>query len=71
MTNETNTTATKEAKVGVQFMKTMGDYLTRQQGDPNFDPRTEIYDLYDDMVTLYFSCVASSIQSRINPHDKS
>ena len=69
MTNATNTTATKEAKVGVQFMSIMGDYLTRQQGDPNFDPSTEIYGLYDDLVTLYLSCASASIESRINPQD--
>jgi hypothetical protein len=38
-----------------EFMNIMGDYLSRQQDDPNFDPRTQIYDLYDDLVNLYES----------------
>lgn len=41
------------ATVGVQFMQIMDDYQARQQDDPNFDPRTEIYDLYDDLCHLY------------------
>ena len=48
-----------------EFMSIMGDYLARQQGDPNFDPQTEIYDLYDDLVALYLSFAAESISSRI------
>jgi len=38
-----------------EFMNIMGDYLARQQDDPNFDPRTALYDLYDDLVYLYES----------------
>ena len=38
-----------------EFMDIMQDYLARQQDDPNFDPRTQIYDLYDDLVNLYES----------------
>tara|TARA_R100001460_G_scaffold44095_1_gene80656 strand:+ start:244 stop:435 length:192 start_codon:yes stop_codon:yes gene_type:complete len=39
--------------VGVQFVEIMDDYQARQQDDPNFDPRTAIYDLYDDLVFIY------------------
>ena len=39
--------------VGVQFMEIMNDYQERQQDDPNFDPRTQLYDLYDDLVFIY------------------
>jgi hypothetical protein len=48
-----------------EFMNIMGDYLARQEDDPNFDPRTEIYDLYADLVALYLSFAAASIASRI------
>lgn len=36
-----------------KFMGIMRDYQERQNDDPNFDPRTEIYDLYDDLVHIY------------------
>lgn len=49
MTNATITAAT----VGVQFMDIMDDYQARQQDDPNFDPRTRLYDLYDELVFIY------------------
>ena len=39
--------------VGVQFVEIMDDYQARQQDDPNFDQRTAIYDLYDDLVFIY------------------
>jgi len=39
--------------VGVQFMEIMDDYQARQQDDPNFDPRTQLYDLYDELVFIY------------------
>ena len=39
--------------VGVQFMEIMNDYQERQQDDPNFDPRTQLYDLYDDLVFIH------------------
>ena len=39
--------------VGVQFMEIMDDYQERQQDDPNFDPRTRLYDLYDELVFIY------------------
>ena len=41
------------ATVGVQFMQIMDDYQERQQDDPNFDPRTQLYDLYDELVFIY------------------
>jgi len=41
------------ATVGVQFMDIMDDYQARQNDDPNFDPRTALYDLYDDLVFIY------------------
>ena len=37
----------------VKFMGIMRDYMERQNDDPNFDPRTQIYDLYDDLCHLY------------------
>ena len=49
MTNATITAAT----VGVQFMEIMDDYQARQQDDPNFDPSTRLYDLYDELVFIY------------------
>ena len=39
--------------VGVQFVEIMDDYQARQQDDPNFDPRTQLYDLYDELVFIY------------------
>jgi hypothetical protein len=42
-----------KALVGEDFMSIMEDYEERQQDDPNFDPRTQLYDLYDDLVQLY------------------
>ena len=44
-----------------EFMDIMGGYLIRQQDDPTFDPSKEIYDLYDDLVSLYFSFVTASM----------
>ena len=41
------------AMLGVQFMEIMDDYQARQQDDPNFDPRTRLYDLYDELVYIY------------------
>ena len=41
------------AYVGKQFMDIMDDYMARQEDDPNFDPRTQLYDLYDDLVFIY------------------
>ena len=41
------------ATLGVQFMEIMDDYQARQQDDPNFDPRTRLYDLYDELVYIY------------------
>jgi len=49
MTNATITAA----NVGVQFMEIMDDYQARKQDDPNFDPRTRLYDLYDELVFIY------------------
>lgn len=52
----TDTATTIEmAACGNEFMRIMQDYQERQNDDPNFDPRTEIYDLYDNMVHLYES----------------
>jgi len=34
-------------------MAIMRDYQERQQDGPNFDPRTQLYDLYDDLVFIY------------------
>ena len=47
-----NMTATM-ASVGKIFMDIMDDYQERQQDDPNFDPRTRLYDLYDELVFIY------------------
>ena len=41
------------ACVGKQFMDIMDDYMERQDDDPNFDPRTQLYDLYDELVFIY------------------
>ena len=49
MTNATITAAT----VGVQFMEIMDDYQARQEYDPNFDPSTRLYDLYDELLFIY------------------
>ena len=49
MTNATITAA----NVGVQFVEIMDDYMARQENDPNFDPRTRLYDLYDELVFIY------------------
>ena len=49
MPNATITAAT----VGVQFMGIMDDYMARQENDPNFDPSTRLYDLYDELVFIY------------------
>ena len=49
MSNATITAAT----VGVQFMDIMDDYMECQQDNPNFDPRQELHDLYDDLVFIY------------------
>lgn len=35
-----------------EFMNIMQDYQDRQRDDSNFDPRTAIYDLYDDLCQL-------------------
>lgn len=35
-----------------EFMNIMQDYQDRQRDDLNFDPRTEIYDLYDALCQL-------------------
>ena len=40
-------------RVGKQFMEIMEDYQERQEDDPNFDPRTQLYDLYDELVFIY------------------
>ena len=49
MTNAKISTLT----VGIQFMEIMDDYQARQQDDPNFDPSTRLYDLYDELVFIY------------------
>ena len=41
------------ATLGVQFMEIMDDYQARQQDDPNFDPSTRLYDLYDELMYIY------------------
>jgi hypothetical protein len=41
------------AALGGQFMEIMQDYQERQEDDPNFDPRTRLYDLYDELVFIY------------------
>ena len=41
------------AAIGGQFMDIMDDYMERQNDDPNFDPRTRLYDLYDELVFIY------------------
>ena len=43
------------AAAGSQFKDVMEDYQERQKDDPNFDPRTQIYDLYADLVDIYVS----------------
>ena len=52
---ETSTMQTiiDNAAIGGQFMDIMQDYMARQDDDPNFDPRTALYDLYDDLVYIY------------------
>jgi hypothetical protein len=44
---------------GGQFLDIMQNYMERQNDDPNFDPRTELYDLYDDLVSVYESTIES------------
>lgn len=41
------------AACGGQFLDIMQDYQERQEDDPNFDPRTRLYDLYDELVFIY------------------
>ena len=41
------------AACGGQFLEIMEDYQERQEDDPNFDPRTRLYDLYDELVFIY------------------
>ena len=43
----------KTTQLAISFMAIMRDYQERQQDDPNFDPRTQLYDLYDDLVFIY------------------
>ena len=38
---------------GTQFMDIMQDYMARHEDDPNFDPSTRLYDLYDELVFIY------------------
>ena len=49
MTNATITAA----NIGMQFMEIMQDYQERQNDDPNFDPRTQLFDLYEDLCFIY------------------
>ena len=39
--------------LGREFTDIMDDYMARQNDDPNFDPRTQLYDLYEDLVFIY------------------
>jgi hypothetical protein len=48
-----NTIINTTTRVGKQFMEIMEDYEERQNDDPNFDPRTQLYDLYDELVFIY------------------
>ena len=41
------------AQVGKQFMEVMQEYQQRQEDDPNFDPSTRLYDIYDEMTFIY------------------
>ena len=41
------------AACGGQFLDIMKDYQQRQEDDPNFDPSTRLYDLYDELVFIY------------------
>lgn len=41
------------AACGGQFLDIMQDYQQRQEDDPNFDPSTRLYDLYDELVFIY------------------
>lgn len=43
----------------IKFMGIMRDYQECQDDDPNFDPRTAIYDLYDDLVNIYDQALKS------------
>lgn len=53
--SSTLTWVVEMAVAGRQFMDIMDDYQARQKDDPNFDPRTQIYDLYADLVDIYES----------------
>jgi len=35
------------------FMGVMRDFLVRQESDPNFDPRTEWFDMYEALMEVY------------------
>lgn len=48
MSKETATTIEMSA-CGNEFMRIFQDYQRRQNDDPNFDPRTALYDLYADL----------------------
>tara|TARA_R100000388_G_C7195722_1_gene135826 strand:+ start:661 stop:819 length:159 start_codon:yes stop_codon:yes gene_type:complete len=43
----------KTTQIALSFMTIMEDYEERQQDDPNFDPRTQLYDLYDELMYIY------------------
>ena len=43
----------KTTQLALSFMAIMRDYQERQDHDPNFDPRTRLYDLYDELVFIY------------------
>lgn len=47
--NKETATMIEVTACGNEFMRIMQDYQQRQNEDPNFDPRTAIYDLYDDL----------------------
>ena len=46
-------TLRSKAAVGEQFMEVMKEYQQRQEDDPNFDPSTRFYDLYDELTFIY------------------
>ena len=52
-TGQKSKTMNKTTQIALSFMAIMRDYQERQQDDPNFDPRTQLYDLYDDLVFIY------------------
>ncbi len=43
-----------KTEIAEAFMDIMGEYMKRQDEDPNFDGHHELYDLYESIQNLYY-----------------